>query len=175
MIDINLLPWREKLRADQKRQKQRQMVGALLLATLIIFLLHLCLHSEGNRVKERLQQMHIRVEKVNKTLEEVKQLYPSLNYQKIPEVDLKLILRKQEELLLFLHKVAEVLPAAIVLRQIRYEKNSWFLQGFSTELPLIFTTLEQLKAQKPDVLNKQNWLDIKEKEGLFYFQFQLES
>jgi type IV pilus assembly protein PilN len=74
MPHINLLPWREELRAAKQRQFNTALAGAAIVTGLAIVFVHIQMTSMINSQNQRNQFLQTTIKKVEKEIEEIKTL-----------------------------------------------------------------------------------------------------
>jgi type IV pilus assembly protein PilN len=74
MPHINLLPWREELRAAKQRQFNTALAGAAIVTGLAIAFVHIQMTSMINSQNQRNQFLQTTIKKVEKEIEEIKTL-----------------------------------------------------------------------------------------------------
>ncbi len=74
MAHINLLPWRENLRKQRKRQFYLQLLGAVVVALLALVLWHMQVMNQIGYQKERNAFLKAEIAKVDKKIKEIKSL-----------------------------------------------------------------------------------------------------
>lgn len=74
MPHINLLPWREELRAAKQRQFNTALAGAAIVTALAVVFVHIQMTSMISSQNQRNQFMQNTIKKVEKQIEEIKNL-----------------------------------------------------------------------------------------------------
>lgn len=170
MLDINLLPWREQLASERRIKQGLEAGAAVLLAVLVLLVLHVTLGFQLQAAKARLSQTQSGLARLNQRLEELRQIYRELDYQKLPDMDLSAIFNHQRQILHFLRRLAQVMPRDLYARQISFDGQTWLIEGLSALTGEILRFAEGLKSG-----SKDGNLSLKRKNGLFYYQLRLEA
>jgi type IV pilus assembly protein PilN len=171
MLEVNLLPWRETLKKRQQRQRWREVISALVLASLLLSGFHYFLFAQIQAEKAHLNQLQSRLLKINKSLERLSLLYQETGYQKIPDFDLNQLREREQNILRILSKLAERIPEAVYLQELKFTEKKWLLQGSASQLEELVRFSESLK----DNLRRENSLTLDSRKGFFTYQLSFES
>jgi len=169
MMTVNLLPWREQVLAKERR---RYWLEALIGIAVSWALLWIALSVSNHHIKnsqERIILLRARLEKINKVLEKTKSLYQGADYQKIPDIDIQVLLNQQKRFLDVLRTIAQSMPSLVLLNQVQFENNLWRVHGIAPHIKEIVSYYKRLG----NLFKKSNSLEIHQKDGLFYFQFRI--
>ena len=79
MAHINLLPWREELRAEQQKEFVVMVVGAVIIAGLLVLLVHLRLAGMIDAQERRNTFLENEIAELDKQIAEIKDLETTKN------------------------------------------------------------------------------------------------
>jgi|GEM_PF-3837684 len=179
MIDINLMPWREIRRQQRRWIQGLEILTASLMAVLLLASFHAVLLNQVNRLQKQILNIQSSLLKVNQGLEEIKQLYQSLNYQQLPSLELADLLKEEGKIIYFLLGISKLLPERLRLQELHFDKGLWLIDGIATSSEAVLLFSERLKKN----MNKKDWrealknekkLKLMKKQDLFYFQIHFE-
>ena len=156
MTKINLLPWREELR----KKKQKELINALMLATLIGILSVILTHSYIEQLKiyqnQRNQLLQNEITLLDKKIVEIKDIEAK---KKQLQTKIKLIQQLQEsrnEAVHLLDEISKIIPEGIFLTKLTQSGHELTFEGKSesnAQISAFMRTIEaSLWLQKPTLL-----------------------
>ena len=156
MTKINLLPWREDLR----KKKQKELINALMLATLIGILSVILTHSYIEQLKiyqnQRNQLLQNEITLLDKKIVEIKDIEAK---KKQLQTKIKLIEQLQEsrhEAVHLLDEISKIMPEGVFLTKLTQSGHELTFEGKSESNAQISALMRAIEAslwlQKPTLL-----------------------
>ena len=156
MTKINLLPWREELR----KKKQKELINALMLATLIGILSVILTHSYIEQLKiyqnQRNQLLQNEITLLDKKIVEIKDIEAK---KKQLQTKIKLIQQLQEsrnEAVHLLDEISKIMPEGVFLTKLTQSGHELTFEGKSESNAQISALMRAIEAslwlQKPTLL-----------------------
>ena len=156
MTKINLLPWREELR----KKKQKELINALMLATLIGILSVILTHSYIEQLKiyqnQRNQLLQNEITLLDKKIVEIKDIEAK---KKQLQTKIKLIEQLQEsrhEAVHLLDEISKIMPEGVFLTKLTQSGHELTFEGKSESNAQISALMRAIEAslwlQKPTLL-----------------------
>ena len=156
MTKINLLPWREELR----KKKQKELINALMLATLIGILSVILTHSYIEQLKiyqnQRNQLLQNEITLLDKKIVEIKDIEAK---KKQLQTKIKLIEQLQEsrhQAVHLLDEISKIMPEGVFLTKLTQSGHELTFEGKSesnAQISAFMRTIEaSLWLQKPTLL-----------------------
>ena len=156
MTKINLLPWREELR----KKKQKELINALMLATLIGILSVILTHSYIEQLKiyqnQRNQLLQNEITLLDKKIVEIKDIEAK---KKQLQTKIKLIEQLQEsrhQAVHLLDEISKIMPEGVFLTKLTQSGHELTFEGKSESNAQISALMRAIEAslwlQKPTLL-----------------------
>lgn len=179
MAKINLLPWRQLQRAQEKKWLTVTLLMALLSAMLIVFILnyyvlHVLYHQthRNHLLRTELALLEKRIEKVQRVQQERKEGIAKIVRIKRMQASTTLIVR-------FLDELVKILPFGIYLEQLEIKKESITLHAYSqshADIAVFIKKIEQSHwLQKPMLLEIKNTEEPQSAATQFKLGFKFKS
>jgi len=148
MAHINLLPWRETLRKQRKRNFYLQMVGALIVGALAVVLWHLQVQDQIDYQKNRNAFLKSEIAKVDKKIREIKdiekkraELIARMNVIQQLQVSRPQIVHLFDELV-------KTIPDGVYLDKLSQAGNQVTLEGWAQSNARVSAYMRNIDASK---------------------------
>jgi type IV pilus assembly protein PilN len=129
MIRVNLLPWRERSRARQKKQKMLSLLIGVIFLVLTLFII--CHHIEHLIVKQRQDNLHLE--------------------EKIATIDKRLVLQalasRRMAFVYGLTSLADTIPSGVFLTHFEQHQNQIELMGLADSSASISRLVQNITRQ----------------------------
>jgi len=145
MARINLLPWRDELRAQQQRQFIQQIVGVVILAGATVFGLHSYYSGKIEAQNERNQYLRTVITELNRDIQSIQQLEEERD-RLIARMEVIQQLQSQRPLPVhIMDELARTLPDGIQLETVTVQNdNQISIQGFADAQARVAEYLRQI-------------------------------
>ncbi len=159
MARINLLPWREELRADRKRQFFGILGLAVVVGLLVSILVHMTFQSKisnqkgrNTYLKSEISQLDTKIREIEKLEKQREELLNRMQIVQSLQQSRPLIVRLFDELV-------RQIPTGVYLTQLSRKGNKLELKGNSESTPRISAFMRNI--EKSQWLSKPDVSDIK--------------
>lgn len=163
MTRINLLPWREMQRAEQRRQFMSVMVGAVILMVGVIALVHINLASQIDSQNARNSFLEQQIAIVDKEIAEIRDLEQEKEKLLARMNVIQELQSRRPQIVRLFDDVPRLLPDGAYLSSIEQSGNQILLQGFAQSNSRVSSLMRNvdssawLQSPKLDVIeNKAN-------------------
>ena len=144
MPDINLLPWREELREERKRQFFSTLVLTAILAGLIGFAWYTWVSAFINAQERRNQMLETEISALNKQADEIR----AFKKQKSEMLDrmevIKGLQTNRPEIVRLFDQLAQVIPDGVYLSSLSVDGSAVSMQGKAESNNRISSFMRQL-------------------------------
>lgn len=131
MAHINLLPWREQLRAKRQREFMFALVGGAVIACLLVALVHLRLQGIINGQEHRNQFLSDAIAELDISIEKIKDLESTKN-KLLARMNIIQELQRNRPLSVHLaDELVRTLPEGVYLSEIVQEKDKLTMSGIA--------------------------------------------
>ncbi|MEX2131605.1 MAG: PilN domain-containing protein [Pseudohongiellaceae bacterium] len=146
MAQINLLPWRERLREERKREFLTIMVGVLIIAGGLIFLVDRYFRSEINTqiarndfIRTEIQQLDERVSEINQLQQQKQEIRARMNVIQNLQGSRPVIVRIFDELV-------RALPQGVYFSRIQREDTTMSIDGVAESYAMLTELMRRLDS-----------------------------
>ncbi|STX28251.1 type IV pilus assembly protein PilN [Legionella beliardensis] len=157
MTDINLLPWRERRREQEKKKFLTLLLGATFIGIGIVMLINYYVHDLINIQTARNQRLQDEINTFNRQIIEIKQL-KEVRAGLISRMKIIQGLQARRTLTVYLFdELIKVVPDGIYLTQVTREGDKVTLQGYSesnTNVSILMRNIERSPWIKEPVLTE---------------------
>ncbi|MEE8343234.1 MAG: PilN domain-containing protein [Gammaproteobacteria bacterium] len=131
MAHINLLPWREQLRAKRQREFMFALVGGAVIACLLVALVHLRLQGIINAQEHRNQFLSDAIAELDISIEKIKDLESTKN-KLLARMNIIQELQRNRPLSVHLaDELVRTLPEGVYLSEIIQEEDKLTMSGIA--------------------------------------------
>ena len=131
MAHINLLPWREQLRAKRQREFMFALVGGAVIACLLVALVHLRLQGIINAQEHRNQFLSDAIAELDISIEKIKDLESTKN-KLLARMNIIQELQRNRPLSVHLaDELVRTLPEGVYLSEIVQEEDKLTMSGIA--------------------------------------------
>jgi type IV pilus assembly protein PilN len=159
---INLLPWRESLRKERKRQFASIAGGAALLMVVIVFYFHLHINGMIEHQNSRNTMLETEIAKVDESIKEISEL-ETKKTQLLNRMTVIQDLQTRRPLSVhLLDELVRTLPEGLVLTKVTQKDNDLDLEGVAQSNARISAFMRNLESSawfsnpKLDVIQAQD-------------------
>ncbi|MGQ3888204.1 PilN domain-containing protein [Legionella sp. CNM-1927-20] len=146
MTNINLLPWRELRREQEKREFRTLMLGAVLIGIGIVILINYYVHDLISTQTSRNQRLQDEINTFNRQIKEIKKL-KQIRSEVISRMRIIQGLQAKRTLTVHLFdELIKVVPDGIHLTQVKRVGDKITVQGFAesnTNVSILMRNIEQ--------------------------------
>lgn len=161
MTRINLLPWREMRRAEQRRQFTSVMVGAVVLMGAIIALVHINMVQVINGQKSRNDYLRDQIAVVDKEIAEIKTLEEDKEKLLARMNVIQELQSRRPQIVRVFDEIPGLLPDGAYLISVEQSANQLLMQGQAQSNARVSTLMrnvdssEWLRSPKLDVIENK--------------------
>lgn len=148
MARINLLPWRERLREERKREFLNILVGVLIIAAGLIFLVDRYFRSEintqlarNNFIKTEIQQLDEQVSEINQLQQQKQEIRARMNVIQDLQGSRPVIVRIFDELV-------RTLPTGVYFTRLARESDQLTIVGVAESYSKLTELMRRLDASE---------------------------
>lgn len=159
MIKINLLPWREELRQQQRRKVIANLLGSSFIAICVMILMHFLIGNLINSQKQRNDFLNQNIDKLNDAIGNLKAI--ELLQTKVTD-NIKFLINLQSEhyqAVKVINEIALLTPKDIQLTAINHDNNNLTIYGKAQSTALITAFITKITTSP--LFTKPNLTEIK--------------
>ncbi len=162
MTRINLLPWREMQRAEQRRQFTSMMVGAVILMVGIIVLIHINMATQINAQNSRNSYLERQIAIVDKEIAEIKDLEREKEKLLARMNVIQELQSRRPQIVRLFDDIPRLLPDGAYLSSIEQSGDQLLMQGFAQSNSRVSSLMrnvdssEWLQSPKLDVIENRS-------------------
>ena len=131
MTKINLLPWREMQRAEQRRQFMSVMIGAIVLMIGVIVLVHINIAGQISAQKSRNSFLEEQIAVVDKEIAEIRDLEEEKERLLARMNVIQELQSRRPQIVRLFDDVPRLLPDGAYLSSIEQSGNQILMQGYA--------------------------------------------
>lgn len=148
MIDVNLLPWRDTQRKQDKKSFLLSLVICLAITFLILAVIHFTL---GSKVKYQDRRNRILQTEINQLTNQISKLSKIKEKEKILALQIQILHAMQKDQYLsikLMNEINQITPKGIFLQAVRKANNQFSIQGQATSNILVSQLMKSLKESR---------------------------
>lgn len=131
MTRINLLPWREELREEQKREYSYMLAGSAVFSILIVALVHMVMNQKIDYQNERNTLLRNEINVVDRRIAEIRTLKEVKSSLLARMTMIQGLQANRPQMVHLFDDMVTVLPKGVHLEQVQRKNNSLTVQGFA--------------------------------------------
>lgn len=167
MAQINLLPWRERLREERKREFLTIMVGVLIIAGGLLFLVDRYFRSEINTqiarndfIRSEIQQLDARVSEINQLQQQKQEISARMNVIQNLQGSRPVIVRIFDELV-------RALPQGVYFSRVQREGTIMSIDGVAESYAKLTELMRRLDSSEWFAESELQIISARENEQAF--------
>jgi type IV pilus assembly protein PilN len=146
MPHINLLPWREALRAERQRQFMVASVGAMIFMGLVIVLVHIEASNMIDNQNARNRYLETTIKEVEKQIEEIKTLKEDKAALLARMEVIQKLQRSRPEIVHLFEEISKASPKGVYLLRTSRDGNTLDVEGVADSNDSVSAFMRQLNA-----------------------------
>lgn len=165
MAHINLLPWREELRAEQTRQFVSLLVISMILTAAIVLLVHVNIAKVIDHQNYRNDILTKEIAKLENELKEIQDLEETKDKLLSRMEIIQSLQQKRPQIVHVFDEIVRTMPEGIYLTNIKQSGNTFEFTGISESNGRVSAYMRNIDASDWLKKPKLNVIEAKRKDG----------